>query len=522
MAASSNSSREAAAARLTRVNIRPGVSVLSVLRHLNYRAWFALAEFVDNSLQSYLTNKAALESLHGPQFRLSVRIVLDPTPPARLSIRDNAGGIGEADYPRAFRPAAVPPDRSGLSEFGMGMKSAACWFAPRWRVRTSALGEHAERTVRFDIERIVNDQLEELEISSSTSSSDTHFTEIVLEELHHPLVGRTVGKVKEHLAEIYRVFLRDGTLQLFFNEEALAYEEPGVLKAPRFRDLSSPPLTWRKEIAFDFGQGLSVHGFAALREPASTTHAGFSLFRRKRLIEGSGDEKYRPQLIFGKPNSYRYQRLFGELHLEGFEVSHTKDGFRWDENEQPFLELLKEQLDASPLPLLEQAEGWRTRAARSSLAASAREAVAHTAQILEEHLPKLLPTLIEAPPIDVPTSGLSNVPTLASRDLTLVFRGRTWEVRIEVTDDPAESEWLSVGNIELQGKGDRRLELRVAAAHPFMIRFAQLDEEAFEAILRVAAAIGIAEVIARDSGISKAGTFRRNVNEILTEALSKT
>ena len=37
-------------------------------------------------------------------------------------------------------PAAIPPDRSGLSEFGMGMKSAACWFAPRWSVRTKALG----------------------------------------------------------------------------------------------------------------------------------------------------------------------------------------------------------------------------------------------------------------------------------------------------------------------------------------------------------------------------------------------
>jgi hypothetical protein len=36
------------------VDIRPGVSVLSVLRHLNYRPWFAIAEFVDNAIQSFV------------------------------------------------------------------------------------------------------------------------------------------------------------------------------------------------------------------------------------------------------------------------------------------------------------------------------------------------------------------------------------------------------------------------------------------------------------------------------------
>jgi hypothetical protein len=41
-----------------KVNIRPGVSVLSVLRHLNYSPWFALAEFVDNAVQSFIGMEA--------------------------------------------------------------------------------------------------------------------------------------------------------------------------------------------------------------------------------------------------------------------------------------------------------------------------------------------------------------------------------------------------------------------------------------------------------------------------------
>jgi hypothetical protein len=59
------------------VNIRPGVSILSVLRHLNYQPWFALAEFVDNALQSYLENEDRLQSLTQPAGPLIVRIDIE-------------------------------------------------------------------------------------------------------------------------------------------------------------------------------------------------------------------------------------------------------------------------------------------------------------------------------------------------------------------------------------------------------------------------------------------------------------
>ena len=219
-----------------KVNIRPGVSVLSVLRHLNYSPWFALAEFVDNSVQSYFENKSKLHALHGPEWRLKVSIDVDTSWPGQITIRDNAAGIGNDAFPRAFRPAVVPPDRTGLSEFGMGMKSAACWFSPRWQVRTKALGEAVERTVRFDIATIVQDELEELDIEERPADPNAHFTEVTLDELHHVPVGRTLGKIKEHLTDIYRVFLRDATLDLRFNDESLSYEEPPVLTAPFYRE----------------------------------------------------------------------------------------------------------------------------------------------------------------------------------------------------------------------------------------------------------------------------------------------
>lgn len=506
---------------IKKVDIRPGVSVLAVLRHLNYRPWFALAEFVDNAVGSFIRHRESLEKIEGKGVKLRVVVDIDTSSPARISIRDNAAGIFESEFPRAFRPAAIPPDRSGLAEFGMGMKSAACWFAPRWTVRTSALGEPVVRTVHFDIEDIVNDDIEELTILEKPEKADNHYTEVILQDVFHLPVGRTVAKLKEHLTDIYRGFIRDGLLELKFGDETLAYREPKVFKAPYYKDKNGPEMLWRKSIEFDFGDGLKVHGFAALRETASVARAGFSLFRRGRVIQGTGDEGYRPAYVFGNANSYRYQRLFGELHLDGFEVSHTKDGFRWDENEQPFLELLREHLDSEELPLLKQAENYRVRASRTQLAATAKQAVNNTAQVMEARLPGVLPVVASAEPVDTPAEEAPHISTLAGRKFDISFRGNIWSINVELTGDPSESQWLTVSDTPETRTSPRKLDLRVSMTHPFMVRFAQRDTEDIEALLRVAAAIGLAEVLARDSGVRMAGTVRRNLNDILRDALSE-
>src|SRR5438874_6735608 len=97
-----------------RVNIRPGVGILSVLRHLNYKPWFALAEFVDNALQSYLDYRRELRKVAGKDYRLKVFIKLESHEGGRITVRDNAAGIHKGDYARAFRAAEVPPDTAGL------------------------------------------------------------------------------------------------------------------------------------------------------------------------------------------------------------------------------------------------------------------------------------------------------------------------------------------------------------------------------------------------------------------------
>ena len=401
------------------------------------------------------------------------------------------------------------------------MKSAACWFASRWQVRTKALNEEIERTVCFDVERIVLDQLEELDILEIGAEPAVHFTEIILDDLHHAPVGRTLAKIKEHLTDIFRVYIRQGLLELKIGGEQLSYTEPRTLIAPFARDSAGAPRSWRKEISFDFGDGLSVSGFAGLVDPMNTARSGFSLFRRSRLIQGSGDEGYRPSLIFGQAGNFRWRRLFGELHLDGFEVSHTKDGFQWDENEQPFLELLRDHLDSEELPLLRQADLYRVQVARNEVAEAAQRAITGAVEAMQATLPEVLPRIADQPPVETQTFPLAPEPTLVAREFTIDFRGLCWLIKVELTNDPSQGEWLAMSDQQAVGANPQTLEIRISMAHPFMVSFAQTDPNNVEALVRVASGLALSEKLARNAGVPMAKTIRRNLNDILRQALSR-
>jgi DNA (cytosine-5)-methyltransferase 1 len=512
--------RMSTATSVDSINIRPGVNVLSVLRHLNYKPWFALAEFVDNALQSFLTRRPEIEQLSGEKPKLKVSIWIDYTD-NRIVIRDNAGGIHIGDFHRAFRAAEVPPDRTGLSEFGMGMKSAACWFAPRWSVRTSALGEAVERTVTLDIHTIVKDSLEELQVREVNAQKHAHFTEVVLADVYKIPQRRTLGKIKQHLADIYRIYIRQGALELAVNEEALSHEMPSVLVAPFHGTPDAEPVKWLKEIHIPLPENRLVYGFAALRETGSTSEAGFSLFRRNRVIQGSADEGYRPEEIFGRSNSFVYQRLFGELHLQGFGVSHTKDGFQWQGLEEEVLARLREDLDSEPLPLLRQAREYRMTPRRDELKRAADTAVERTAAAIERETATVITSLEQRrEQTDTPDELTPAEAPLSERTIEIERDGSRWRVKLEASSDPAVGDWYEVYSKEPSEDGVHQIGVRLSLAHPFTQRFSSADASEIEPLLRIAAGLAVAEHLARRSGVRMVGTLRKYLNELLRDALS--
>lgn len=515
-------------ARIDSVNIRPGVNVLSVLPHLNYKAWFALAEFVDNAIQSSVARKKQLIAADGQGYSLRVDIDFDLAD-SRITIRDNAAGIASSDYQRAFRPAEIPPDASGLSEFGMGMKSAACWFAPTWSVRSTALGERVERTVFFDIDKIVTDSIEELDVVSIEAAENSHYTEVRLEKIRKFPHGKTIGKIKEHLASIYRAYIRDGSLALFVDGVKLEFTEPAILKAPYYRDPDGPSLEWRKDIEIDLGDDKIATGFVAIREVASTRLAGLALFRRKRLIFGSADETYRPEDIFGRSNSYAFQRIFGEIHLKGFAVSHTKDGVKWEENEDEFLQKLRKELSGESMPLIQQAREYRSKSGAKVTRDEAAAALRQTAEEFRRTSDTVgdfgnkFASIVGATPMDA-TDELRTVSAteLEQAELCFNFRGEPWIVKIDLSYADDGSDWLEIKNRpSITDPEPREVLIRIAMLHPFMAQFQTLDAEGLGALLKVASSIALAEVAVAELGDRSPSAVRRLTNEILRQHFSQ-
>lgn len=300
----------------------------------------------------------------------------------------------------------------------------------------------------------------------------------------------------------------------------LAFDEPRILTAPHFKDPDGPAKHWRKEIEFDLSTGERVTGFVAIREKGSTREAGLSLYRRHRLIVGSDDESYRPPEIFGGSNSYTYQRVFGELQLDDFDVSPTKDSFRWEDREQEFLKTLRKKTDAAPLPIVQQAEGYRARRATPDMGVAAGKAATKTARVLPE-----AQTVIErqasvpAKEVEHP-SGYGATAVSNTQELILVIKGQEWRVSIETTTDPAATEWVKIRESKKAGKA-RELGILFSISHPFTQQFGGATAEDIEGLVRVAVGLAIAETTAREAGVNMAGVVLRHLNELLGGVLAR-
>ena len=363
------------------VDVSPEMQLYKILQRQSYGVDTALAEFVDNSIQSFIDKKDAIKAIGGKETKLKIVITVDSSN-KQIIIEDNASGINRSDFQRAIRmgrPYDATHDKSSLSVYGIGMKSSAIWFSNTWQIETSALGSAEKLTTTFDLDRLLAAGTSTISVDRDAEDTNKHYTKITINNsLRDFEEGFFKDKALPYVQETFFKFKNFVDIRIIFDGLILQTDKafldtPNPLQYPPVdktgEKLSETSKIWKKQINTDYG-GRKVNGFIMIMKKGSYHQPGIRLLRNRRVIFGTtgGDRQNRPEILSKTSNKFSAQRLYGELTLNDFPVNFTKTNF--DENLDGLYRLLKSELIGSTPnnenDFIHQVEFYRARKSTGS------------------------------------------------------------------------------------------------------------------------------------------------------------
>ena len=371
-----------------KIDIRPDVAALRIFRSMSFTHYYALGEFVDNSITSALKNLDALKKLNGPDYELTVRINFQKEDNS-LTVIDNAAGISRDEIERALRTGIPPADTSvGLSRHGVGMKAAGLWWGNTIIVETYPLGDVNGWRAIIDISE--DGDLDNMISVDPIPMRSFPGTKITVTGLWQKTPqAKTVTTIRSYLPSIYRNYLkteglRDGLrCKIFYEDKALEFQPPKLLNAPYWPDKSgplknAPELEWLENVDIELSTGAHIAGWVGILAKTSRDYSGFFLHYRGKGISGvvplnidkSEDMReakdaisrsaYKPRKIFGTPGQYPDISYIGEFDITAFGKTISTDSPLWSPvDEQEFIEKLYEIMENPDKNFIAMAKNYR-------------------------------------------------------------------------------------------------------------------------------------------------------------------
>lgn len=417
-----------------------GLDVLRSYKRLPYTSWHAIAEFVDNSTQSYFNDQDELDAVYAAEAtQLEVSIIYEKDGAGLLRVSDNAMGMAQEELSRALRVGLPPDYREGRSRYGLGMKMAACWYGNDWTIVTKRLGETTEYSVTVDVERVASGDADLEESVVTNLDPALHYTRVEITNLNRRPQGRTLGKIREFLAAMYRLDIERGTMRLLWQNVALEWNTDWVF----LKD--SQGNEYRKEFQFTVN-GKRAWGWVGVLDQGGRPKAGFAIVHQDRMVQ-TWPEAWHPESLFGQTqgsNDLVNQRLVGEIHLDAFDVSHTKDDIHYVDDEE---DQVQDKLRDECSEYRDVARRTRKRAAINTVAIQA------AARAIEEELQSSeMFDLIEEDPLPADVIAADTKALLEETDISVwdfraihTHHGRPIEVRgiLDTTKSPNDPYVLS-------------------------------------------------------------------------------
>lgn len=351
------------------VNVSPDMAMYNLLKNQGYETSYALAEFIDNAIHAWQQTTGKKKPLKVVVKFYSMDYKKDLKKRNSIEVTDTGPGIPKSQIANAFKPAKEPTSK-GLSEFGIGMKTASVWFADEWQLTTRPLNDTNKYSFKFSLEALLKSGTDTINVEEKINDENMFGTTVFLRNLRKPISKIKFNEICNDLREFYQLFSSKRKTLLLSAEYDdtpidLNFTPPdrSVLNAPVHKVIKGELYAignkriWLEKLSFKF-KGCDIRGHIQLLETGSyKSNPGLVLFRHNRVITGITRIPYIPEKLFGTANKYGKQRIYGEFHLNDLPVSYTKDKFEFDEDE--FISLIKS--NDSVIELLRQSSDYRSK-----------------------------------------------------------------------------------------------------------------------------------------------------------------
>jgi hypothetical protein len=311
--------------------------VIESYKRLDYTHWHALAELVDNSTYWYELNRDTILQHDPDALKCEVRITYDNAG-SLLRIADNSIGM-DLETLQSAMVIGKKTNRPGRSVYGMGLKTACIWMGRKFTIKTKKAGLTTGYQVTVDYDKIMAGDFELGFKELNNLQANEHYTVIEISQLDEIIQRRRLSKIKDYLSSIYREDFREKKLTLTFNEDVIDWSDENhyVFLKDKAGDI------YKRSFTFDI-EGKTASGWIGIMQKGGKSIGGLTILQNKRVIRGFPDT-WKPEGLFGGggeglTTSLSSQRLVGEIQMDGFDVTHTKDNIKWSGDQEELLDKL--------------------------------------------------------------------------------------------------------------------------------------------------------------------------------------
>ena len=395
------------------IDIEVKQGALETYHNYPYKIPQVFGEFIDNAIQSFEDNKIILTATPGYKLRVDITIEWATSADNEvranvITIEDNSAGMTAEKFADAFKSADRSTPRTGMNEFGMGMKVAVCWLGKKWRVETKSIAEIETHILDIDVEKVSRENIKSLPSKNIVEPSRMHGTKIIINDMwpQTQIKKSSEDYLIRGIASIYRYFIRRGEIEISVNDQILTFEKYEVLKAAPYTNPDGPEVEWTSNVTMQMGR-YGVSGFVSLLKDMDEEKRGVVIMRNHRVVMGFDPaDRTIGKSLMGQFGSKKYRRVFGELEVTGFEVAFGKNQVIDLDQLEALMKAVAGKLKVNGVNLLTQCDKYTKKpkktvptpsSSQSASSTSSSSTTSSTPSAGHSSVPSSIPTLFPLP-----------------------------------------------------------------------------------------------------------------------------